>query len=53
MTLMTEWGTIEAIIPAVSAYRAEGPVMPVVEEEAPKKVVRRKKAADDLGDFDL
>ncbi len=49
--LDTEWGTIEAIIPAVSAYRAEEPAMPV-EEEAPKKVVRRKKA-DDLGDLDL
>lgn len=53
MAPMTERGTIEAIIPAVSAYRAEEPVMPVVEEEAPKKVVRRKKATDDLGDLDL
>lgn len=49
--LDTEWGTIEAIIPAVSAYRAEEPTMPIV-EEAPKKVIRRKKA-DDLGDLDL
>ncbi len=51
MAPMTERGTIEVIIPAVSTYRAEEPVMPVA-EEAPRKVMHRKKA-DDLGDLDL
>ena len=51
--LDTEWGTIEAIIPAVASYHAPEPITES-EDEAPKKVVRKKKASsDDLGDLDL
>lgn len=55
--LDTEWGTIEAIIPAVSTYHSpESPTLEVAEDgidEAPKKTVRRRKTSDDGGDLDL
>lgn len=56
--LDTEWGTIEAIIPAVSSYRAPeesgSEAAPATsDDEAPKKVIRRRKTTDDLDDFAL